>query len=149
MNLYNPCSVICNILAGCCQSKSRYLHSEMHARMDSAVNFIEMKAHKHVSIPRNEIAVEERLTSSLDFDEILRWYKRGKRKMDELMRIEVLHEKVVTLELYLKELRQFTTAENRRIQQTVVLRLPTLLDHYNAVMIDPESDHGSNEEEAL
>ena len=102
MNLYNPCTAFCNILcsvANCCLSNQKYEGGGIETQLDSSTIIVETKTRRNLLKPKNEIAIEDKLKKSFEFDEILRWYNRGKKKMNELLRIEVLHDKVVTLEL--------------------------------------------------
>lgn len=72
-------------------------------------------------------------------DKLARWYHRGKNKVDKELRIEVLLNRVLNLDLYIKEMMELNLSSMSRIQ----------MNHHKVVKIDtPSSDYNTDEEEA-
>lgn len=71
--------------------------------------------------------------------ELIRWYRRGKKKVDSVLRIETLLKKIQNLDLYAKEMMQLHLPSMKRIQY----------HHYNVVGVETQSsDYNSLEEDA-
>lgn len=60
-------------------------------------------------------AGDEDIVRSWGLGEITRWYKRGKKKMDKWLRIEVLLSKLMNLDLYVREMMELNLAMMKRI----------------------------------
>ena len=69
--------------------------------------------------------------------ELLRWYERGKEKMDRNLRIETLVNRVMNLDIYYREMREIEIANMERIKY----------HHHKVIMIDTESSGYNTEEE--
>ena len=67
----------------------------------------------------------------------MRWYKRGKKKLDKELRIEVLLTKVLNMDVYIKEMMQLNIAAMENIK----------FNHHKVVTIDTESSSCDTEEE--
>lgn len=83
-------------------------------------------------------AGDEGIVANWGIGEISRWYKRGKKKMDKNLRIEVLLNKVMNLDLYVKEMMELNLAMMKRIQTS----------HFKVVTVDTDSSgyHTSDED---
>ena len=58
---------------------------------------------------------EEDVVKNWGVKELMRWYKRGKEKVDKVLRIEVLLRKIQNIDLYVKEMMQLDLASMKRI----------------------------------
>ena len=74
---------------------------------------------------------------SWGIDKTLRWYRRGKKKMDRELRIESLMHKVRNLDLYAKQMMQLELGAMKRIQH----------NRHKVVGVDTESSDGNTAEE--
>ena len=67
--------------------------------------------------------------------ELMRWYRRGKKKMERMMRVEVLMSKLMNLDIYVNEMMDVNLNEITRIQK----------HHIKTVRMD--TDNTTSEEE--
>lgn len=73
----------------------------------------------------------------MDLEELLRWYDRGKEKMERNLRIEAIVNRVQNLDIYNREMQELNIKEMERIKY----------HHHKVIMVDTESSGYNTEEE--
>lgn len=73
----------------------------------------------------------------MDLEELLRWYERGKEKMERNLRIETIVNKLLNLDIYNREMQELNIKEMERIK----------FHHHKVIMVDTDSSGYNTEEE--
>lgn len=76
---------------------------------------------------------------SWSIDTLARWYQRGKQKVDKELRIEVLLNRIINLDLYVKDMMELNLQAMSRIQ----------MNHHKVVTIDTETSGYNTDDEDI
>ena len=97
------------------------------------------KEHSHAKIiessepfKRFKETSDTRITQFWGLRELVRWYRRGKRKLDRALRIEILYNKVLNLDIYFRNMLKLHLTYLPNIQQNhlKVVRVGTSSSEY-------------------
>lgn len=82
---------------------------------------------------------DQKFVESWDLGKLARWYERGKKKVDKELRIEVLINRLLNLDLYVREMMELNLNSMSRIQ----------MNHHKVVTIDTESSGYNTDDEEI